>query len=150
MGKIRLDFSLGYEYNSPNLENESFLLSSWVLNKNKEWENTEITQFCVAACFRHLTQQVCEGTGARASVFWCTLTISDKKNNLIRKLSCQPGKILVLRQIVDALVARADEGRWRQRYTLGRCQSTFDPAVSEWGNLLWWKSECLKPLGFRW
>ena len=37
----------------------------------------------------------------------------------------------ILKQVADALVTRAEEGRGRQRYASGKCQATFDPAISE-------------------
>ncbi len=43
-------------------------------------------------------------------------------------------QILVVRQKVDTLVTRAEEGRSRWRNMSGRCQTTRDPTVSEWGN----------------
>ena len=36
--------------------------------------------------------------------------------------------------MVDALTRRDDEGRCRLRKASGRCQTTFDPGISEWGN----------------
>ena len=32
------------------------------------------------------------------------------------------------------MALRGDEGRGRLRYARGRCQTTVDPGVSEWGN----------------
>jgi hypothetical protein len=40
-----------------------------------------------------------------------------------------------LGHLVDALVPEADEGRGSLRYSLGSWQPSFDPGVSEWGNL---------------
>ena len=37
--------------------------------------------------------------------------------------------------MVDALVVKGDEGRGRLRYASGSCQTSFDPKISEWGNL---------------
>jgi hypothetical protein len=37
--------------------------------------------------------------------------------------------------MVDALAIRADEGRSGRRYASVRWQATFDPEISEWGNL---------------
>jgi hypothetical protein len=31
-------------------------------------------------------------------------------------------------------VSRGDEGRGRLRYARGRCQTTVNPGISEWGN----------------
>ncbi len=39
--------------------------------------------------------------------------------------------------MVDALVLCGDEGRGRRRYASGRCLTTFDPEISEWGNPAW-------------
>jgi hypothetical protein len=36
--------------------------------------------------------------------------------------------------MADALASRGDEGRGRLRKAPGRCQTTFDPGMSEWGN----------------
>ena len=36
---------------------------------------------------------------------------------------------------VDALASRADEGRCGLRYASGSWRASFDPRVSEWGNL---------------
>ena len=38
---------------------------------------------------------------------------------------------------VDALAPRADEGRCGLRYAPGSWRASFDPGVSEWGNLAW-------------
>jgi len=35
---------------------------------------------------------------------------------------------------VDALVTRADEGRFKLAKVIGEVARTFDPVVSEWGN----------------
>jgi len=37
-------------------------------------------------------------------------------------------------QLVDALVTRADEGRFKLAKVIGEVARTFDPVVSEWGN----------------
>ena len=37
--------------------------------------------------------------------------------------------------MVDALAVKADEGRSSRRYASVRWQATFDPEMSEWGNL---------------
>jgi len=37
--------------------------------------------------------------------------------------------------MVDALAIGAEEGRSSQRYVSVRWQATFDPGISEWGNL---------------
>ena len=36
--------------------------------------------------------------------------------------------------MVDTLALKGDEGRGRLRYASGRCQTIYDPEVSEWGN----------------
>ena len=36
--------------------------------------------------------------------------------------------------MVDVLASRGEEGRGRLRYARGRCQTTVDPGISEWGN----------------
>ena len=36
---------------------------------------------------------------------------------------------------MDALALRADEGRGKQRNCSGELQASFDPEISEWGNL---------------
>jgi len=36
--------------------------------------------------------------------------------------------------MVDALVSGTEEGRCKAAKAPGRCQATYDPAVSEWGN----------------
>lgn len=36
---------------------------------------------------------------------------------------------------MDALAQEADEGRRSRRYASGSWQTSFDPGISEWGNL---------------
>jgi hypothetical protein len=38
---------------------------------------------------------------------------------------------------VDSLVSGGDEGGGRLPNSPGSCQTSFDPEVSEWGNLIW-------------
>ena len=38
-------------------------------------------------------------------------------------------------QSVDALAVKADEGRFKSAKVTGEVTRTYDPAVSEWGNL---------------
>jgi len=38
--------------------------------------------------------------------------------------------------MVDALTPKDDEGRSSLRKASGRWQATFDPGISEWGNLV--------------
>ncbi len=38
-------------------------------------------------------------------------------------------------QSVDALAAKAEEGRFKSAKVVGEVTRTYDPAVSEWGNL---------------
>lgn len=44
---------------------------------------------------------------------------------LATKLSCQNVERILIKQMVDALVAKADEGRGRLRKALGSCQQTM-------------------------
>ena len=44
--------------------------------------------------------------------------------------------IKLLRRIVDTLALQVDEGRDWLRYSSGSCQNSFDPGISEWGNLV--------------
>jgi hypothetical protein len=38
-------------------------------------------------------------------------------------------------QSVDALAVKADEGRFKPAKVIGEVARTYDPVVSEWGNL---------------
>ena len=38
-------------------------------------------------------------------------------------------------QSVDALAVKAEEGRFKSAKVVGEVTRTYDPAVSEWGNL---------------
>jgi hypothetical protein len=51
--------------------------------------------------------------------------------------------------MVDALAVRADEGRSSQRYASVRWQATFDPEISEWGNLYTGRVYVLRPWWFK-
>ena len=44
-------------------------------------------------------------------------------------------RFVLLMQSVDALAAKAEEGRFKSAKVIGEVTRTYDPVVSEWGNL---------------
>ena len=56
--------------------------------------------------------------------------------NELPKFSSEAESLVTKEYTVDALAHVADEGRRRLRKASGSCQSSFDPGMSEWGNLL--------------
>ncbi len=55
----------------------------------------------------------------------------DRKNSNLNLIF----KFILLMQSVDALAVKAEEGRFKSAKVIGEVTRTYDPVVSEWGNL---------------
>ena len=55
----------------------------------------------------------------------------DRRIQILRK---KEDRFVLLMQSVDALAAKAEEGRFKSAKVVGEVTRTCDPAVSEWGN----------------
>ena len=75
----------------------------------------------------------CGGVGGWWCVWWVVCDLYSGCEHLL--FSCCVVLFSFVGHSVDALASRADEGRCGLRYASGSWRASFDPRVSEWGNL---------------
>ena len=73
------------------------------------------------------------GVGGWWCVWWVVCDLYSGCEHLL--FSCCVVLFSFVGHSVDALASRADEGRCGLRYASGSWRASFDPRVSEWGNL---------------
>ena len=76
---------------------------------------------------------VCGVCGGWWCVWWVVCDLYSGCEHLL--FSCCVVLFSFVGHSVDALASRADEGRCGLRYASGSWRASFDPRVSEWGNL---------------
>lgn len=75
----------------------------------------------------------CRGVWGWWCVWWVVCDLYSGCEHLL--FSCCVVLFSFVGHSVDALASRADEGRCGLRYASGSWRASFDPRVSEWGNL---------------